>query len=402
MVADSDNGASPRIHRLIQCAPRWLVPSVAGVLMYGTERSASMYREAAALPVAARGGGKRGKVKALSTKAGRRLVRVLVDVAPAMLAAIPCAELGFLSLTFGSVFPCPADSKRALDAFLKRMRRAYPALCGVWVFEWQKRGAPHFHLLLFGPGVLETAFSDWCKVNWLGVSGPGGSTEADRLARGAVMVEPDSDAIEALGLIPYLVQELIKSKQKIAASMWPAPGRMWAVFNKAGVEALMLKHPPAQPVELAKDETDVVIARLQAVSESRMPEGWLRHRALNRPDTLQRFGDGGREYVRVGLDALGRAGAVVRSGNMEALDQVIKASRRFRVRRYGFNGMKYRKAWGRDTGTGERIMLRDIMDKDEYKHHAAKDRLTCSKWFPSVAELEDRYPALVPGLIVGA
>lgn len=55
----------------------------------------------------------------------------------------------FITLTYGQNFPAPREAKRHLDNFIKRLRRKHDGLSGFWRLEFQKRGAPHFHLLLF-------------------------------------------------------------------------------------------------------------------------------------------------------------------------------------------------------------------------------------------------------------
>ncbi|MBV1952785.1 hypothetical protein KUG12_00070 [Streptomyces sp. BV333] len=51
-----------------------------------------------------------------------------------------------------AVAPDGKTAKRHLEAFLKRFQRAWGAeWLGVWKFEFQRRGAPHFHLLSVPP-----------------------------------------------------------------------------------------------------------------------------------------------------------------------------------------------------------------------------------------------------------
>ena len=394
-------GVDSPILRLVQTRPQAAVFSPAGSLLYGSLRSAAETPEEVVRPAGAELGGKarRGAVRVMSAKSGRRIVRKLVGLAPAMMAAIPRGDLGFLSLTFGRDFPKPARSKAVLKAFLLRLFRAYPWVCGVWVFEWQERDAPHFHMLVFGAGVLSSAFEAWCKANWLAVSGLGGSLEEHRLQRGAVMVGPDEDAIAALGLIPYLIKELIKSKQKIMRAGRESPGRFWGEFNRAEVQALRGEHPAAEPVALSGEESEVVMARLQALSVARMPDELLRHWAKWKDDAIQRFRDGGR-YVRVGFDALGDAGAFVREGDAGALERVVRKSRRFQCSRYGFNGISYRHGRCREEG-GLCQPVHEYFDRDEFEELQRVDYGECQVWFVNGAILAERYPDVSMGQIVG-
>jgi hypothetical protein len=54
----------------------------------------------------------------------------------------------FLTLTFHGL-PDAIEAKRALKAFLMRVRRKFPNASGIWRMEPQERGSWHFHLLFF-------------------------------------------------------------------------------------------------------------------------------------------------------------------------------------------------------------------------------------------------------------
>lgn len=54
----------------------------------------------------------------------------------------------FLTLTFTEIVTA-MEAKKALRRFTMRMSREYPEWSCVWRFERQRRGAPHFHLLMF-------------------------------------------------------------------------------------------------------------------------------------------------------------------------------------------------------------------------------------------------------------
>jgi len=65
----------------------------------------------------------------------------------------------FVTLTYPFLFPSPARAKEQLRAFLKRL--AYhcrsKGIAAIWRLEFQKRGAPHFHLMLFGLPFVDKA-----------------------------------------------------------------------------------------------------------------------------------------------------------------------------------------------------------------------------------------------------
>ncbi len=79
----------------------------------------------------------------------------------------------FLTLTYPASFPTdPRVYKGQLRAFLKRLRRAHGERPVVWRLEWQRRGAPHFHLLVFDL-VGQGGFKDWCLSTWSDVCASG-------------------------------------------------------------------------------------------------------------------------------------------------------------------------------------------------------------------------------------
>lgn len=63
-------------------------------------------------------------------------------------AAIPY----FITLTYHETWPKDRHGRKAhLDAFRKRLERCYGHFPAVWRLEFQKRGAPHYHLLAWLP-----------------------------------------------------------------------------------------------------------------------------------------------------------------------------------------------------------------------------------------------------------
>lgn len=86
-------------------------------------------------------GGTRGIVTEFSPASRKRLMRKG--------ARIAAGRATFLTLTYPKRFPSGKDSKNHLRAFLERIRRRHPNASGLWRLEYQQRGAPHFHLILY-------------------------------------------------------------------------------------------------------------------------------------------------------------------------------------------------------------------------------------------------------------
>lgn len=86
---------------------------------------------------------KRGKVTGFSRKSRKNLLELFASLKPQK-------KTVFITLTYPAKFPDPKTAKAHLRAFIERLRRLSDTACGVWRLEFQKRGAPHFHLLMWG------------------------------------------------------------------------------------------------------------------------------------------------------------------------------------------------------------------------------------------------------------
>lgn len=103
---------------------------------------------------------KRGTIKQFS-KAARKRLFVLFH-------KMNVVQFLFVTLTYGQKFPPAKDSKRHLKMFIQRLKRKYPKVAGVWRIEFQKRHAPHYHLLLTNVGFIP---KDEICAMWEGVIG---------------------------------------------------------------------------------------------------------------------------------------------------------------------------------------------------------------------------------------
>ncbi|GAH86880.1 unnamed protein product, partial [marine sediment metagenome] len=57
-----------------------------------------------------------------------------------------------VTLTYPAVFPKNGKVvKKHLNVMLKWLKYRLPAKNYLWFFEWQRRGAPHVHILLEAP-----------------------------------------------------------------------------------------------------------------------------------------------------------------------------------------------------------------------------------------------------------
>lgn len=92
--------------------------------------------------------GGRGQISEFSAKSRKRLLEKMARLDRRQIHQMRYKPR-FVTLTYGSAYPDAKTAKGHLRAFLKRLARRWP-VGGVWRLEFQERGAPHFHLLLFG------------------------------------------------------------------------------------------------------------------------------------------------------------------------------------------------------------------------------------------------------------
>lgn len=103
--------------------------------------------------------GLRGQVKGFTAAARRRLLRFMAtlrqDVKPV-----------FVTLTYPLEYPSSFEVwKNDLDKFARRFRTKYSGGTFIWRLEPQKRGAPHYHLLVYGV-IMDEDFVGWVHNAW--------------------------------------------------------------------------------------------------------------------------------------------------------------------------------------------------------------------------------------------
>jgi len=93
-------------------------------------------------PMAHRAATRRGTIKTFTQASRRRLIELMARL------SVSKTRATFLTLTFSGI-PSTADAKAAFRRFTMRLRRRYPRVSGIWRLEYQERGSPHFHMILF-------------------------------------------------------------------------------------------------------------------------------------------------------------------------------------------------------------------------------------------------------------
>lgn len=172
-------------------------------------------------------GGTRGIIRGLSAAARRRLLRVLIRLAP------PSSGSSFVGLTYHHGHgEDPGRWHTHLDNFLRELRDVYGAFGPewLWVLEAQQRGAPHFHVLIIwkrAPHPIQ--FRRWVARTWHRIADPSSPEHAKAGTSCDAVVPDDRRAVRRL--TAYLTKYLGKSEQKAfidkeTGELLPS-GRMW-------------------------------------------------------------------------------------------------------------------------------------------------------------------------------
>jgi hypothetical protein len=161
----------------------------------------------------------RGEILAFTLKARRRCLKTFASLDQTRIPQKPI----FLTLTYPLTYPADWGVwKRHLQSFWKRLERAFPNVAGIWRIELQARGAPHFHILLFGVSWLKL---DVWRAAWHEIVGnwPGhGRTQGMHVKR----VKHWRQAAA------YTAKYLAKSESPREAAQLRPIGRHWGVRRK--------------------------------------------------------------------------------------------------------------------------------------------------------------------------
>lgn len=183
---------------------------------------------------------KRGDVTVFSSKSRRRLLRGLsvlrVDSPCHTLALTLPGETGHLT------------HEIVIKAFRLLMRRLsatgrFKTVSGYWKRELQKRGALHYHLLLYGlaDDTLRAEFQTWMVGQWNRLMCVGLSDEETEKHRWWHAREENMQPVSNMGYFAKYV-----GKDADDDGQTPLKGRWWAAFNKSAL--------PVAPMSEAKLE----------------------------------------------------------------------------------------------------------------------------------------------------
>lgn len=94
------------------------------------------------------GGGIRGTIQGFSAASRKRLLESFARIDMNLMTQL--SPLVMITLTYPLEWPDMETSKKHLELFILKMKRRFRKnVCGYWRLEYQKRGAPHYHILVW-------------------------------------------------------------------------------------------------------------------------------------------------------------------------------------------------------------------------------------------------------------
>lgn len=170
-----------------------------------------------------KGGGKRGRISGFSRQSRRRLLYLM--------ASLDTRELSlplFVTLTYPGEdwerYGGEAKTvKRHLDKLGHWIKYHHPQASAIWRQEFQKRGAPHFHLLVFGVDFIgcNVLAYEWYKII--------GSEQLSHLMAG-VQVKACKTWRHATGYVSKYMGK-VEEFNDSGVAIHSRPGRLWGVWR---------------------------------------------------------------------------------------------------------------------------------------------------------------------------
>lgn len=157
----------------------------------------------------------RGTVTGFSPSSGARMRRYLRTCTSEY--TVLC------TLTYPSEFPVSGSvCKRHLREFLRRVRRLYgtDTFSAFWFFEFQERGAPHFHLFLTCAVPSQVVAGLWYEIV---------GSDDERHLRAGTRIESLKSG--RYGTCSYASKYAAKQCQKVVPSGFSDVGRFWGIVG---------------------------------------------------------------------------------------------------------------------------------------------------------------------------
>lgn len=212
-------------------------------------------------------GGRRGAITGFSAESRNRLL-VLVNSIDQVKSKPELFR--FVTLTYPKAAPTPREAKQHLHNVLRRFTRAWGRHALIWKIEPQRRGAPHFHLLLLmgDPGTVGEELIWWAS-NWVEVIGVDAaeSLKVSQVHLGGVGNRPCVEVVNSWGAVSSYVGKYLGKVVNANTNEdgWAFPGRWWGT-----------RHAELLPIT----RSSVELPSVAAVKIKRVLVKWYEHQKL--------------------------------------------------------------------------------------------------------------------------
>jgi len=161
-------------------------------------------------------GGKRGRIEHFSPASRRRLMRLMAQVDRTQFRKRPL----FVTLTYPDKWPADYRVYKAdLARFLKAFGRRYPHIPIIWRLEYQERGAPHYHLMIFSPWFIPW---QWIAKTWFQAT--------QKRDVYTLLAGTETRAVRSwAGVMHYAAKYMSKCGSPPQGTL---PGRLWGVHSR--------------------------------------------------------------------------------------------------------------------------------------------------------------------------
>lgn len=192
---------------MTEAPTRWPILPVAGVEVYRQDVVVLRHGISHRRPVPERG------TITTFTRASRQRLAFVASNTDVMFTSM-------LTLTYPRAFPNDGqDVKHNLKMFLKELRRKVGKISVLWFLEFQRRGAPHIHILIRGLRVWRST-QLWSSQTWYRIVGSG---DLKHLAAGTRLER----IRKPNGARNYAVKYAHKMVQKSVPEAYRNVGRFW-------------------------------------------------------------------------------------------------------------------------------------------------------------------------------
>jgi len=171
-----------------------------------------------------RGGGNRDRVRGFSRESRRNLLRRLASINRGAFKAFK-GRLISITLTYPHEYPeDPEVCKNHLKALRRRLQRKFGDFAGFWRLGIQRRGALHFHLLLFvGPSIGSVGeLRRFISSSWYEVTGK----VSEGHLRAGTRVEVVKKWKEATSYVERYMAKPEEFPERLQT------GRIWGIWNE--------------------------------------------------------------------------------------------------------------------------------------------------------------------------